>query len=279
VKLAAVSLPPVAHQRLMRDWQAANEQPTLWGREGLDLGIKAAVVREIDARTAASIILKYEYLGTMPAVTLLCYGIYFDGLLGGAAVYSPEYAENLGVWDRYGYTGKIILLARGASAHWAHEHTASKLIRGSMRLLPSRYEVVTATVDAQAGEIGTIYQACGFSYVGRMRADNPLSSTSTATRAAGRIDGQIVAGRSYRRNAAYVDEKITTESKARYFAFRGSRTTQRTHAHAIAALIQPYPKRTTTGGGWAQSELALTIRRPHPAGSTWKLAAEWEPGS
>ena len=97
-----------------------------------------------------------------------CFGIFFDGHLGGAVVYGPEYGENLGVWDRYGFTGKIIALKRGACLHWAHPHAASKLIRRSMDLLPERYEVVTATVDAAAGEIGTIYQACGFHYVGVM---------------------------------------------------------------------------------------------------------------
>jgi hypothetical protein len=37
-----------------------------------------------------------------------------------------------------------------------------------MDLLPERYQIVTATVDAAAGEIGIIYQACGFDYVGVM---------------------------------------------------------------------------------------------------------------
>ena len=53
--------------------------------------------------------------------------------------------------------------------HWAHEHSASKLIRRSIRLLPERYRVITATVDAMAGEIGTVYQAAGFDFVGVMR--------------------------------------------------------------------------------------------------------------
>jgi hypothetical protein len=233
-----------AHQRIVRDRLEVEDLGGLFGRwwESLDLSIATAEVREIDHATASTIILRYEWLGTMPAVTLHCFGIYFGGALGGAVVYSPEYAENLGVWDRYGYTGKIILLARGACAHWAHPHAASKLIRQSMRLLPRRYEVVTATVDADAGEIGTIYQACGFDYVGRMRSDNPLSRTSTATRTAGMIDGVMVAGRSYRRKAALAS-KVITKSKARYFAFRGSKKAQKVHRAALAPLARPYPKR------------------------------------
>src|SRR5262249_23603123 len=57
---------------------------------------------------------------------------------------------------------KIIALLRGACARWAHPHAASKLVRCSMRLLPEKYKVVTATVDGDAGrgwhhlEVGTI---------------------------------------------------------------------------------------------------------------------------
>ena len=34
----------------------------------------------------------------------ILFGIYFDGNLGGAVVYSTEYIENLGHWDKYDYT-------------------------------------------------------------------------------------------------------------------------------------------------------------------------------
>src|SRR5260221_107121 len=81
---------------------------------------------------------------------------------GGVVIYGDEPGENLGVWDRYGYRGKILGLLRGACLHWAHPHSASKLIRRSMDLLPERYRVITATVDRAAGEIGTVYQAAGF---------------------------------------------------------------------------------------------------------------------
>jgi hypothetical protein len=116
------------------------------------VGIRTALVRPITIAEAKAIIVQYEWLGTLPAVTRHCYGIFFDGELGGAVVYGDEYGENLGVWDRYGYSGRIIALLRGACLPWAHPHAASKLIRRSMDLLPERYRVVTATVDALAGE-------------------------------------------------------------------------------------------------------------------------------
>lgn len=248
----------VAHQRLIRDRLAQTEAGDgLFGAywEDLDRSIGNAEVREVDHATARAIIEKYEWLGCMPAVVYHSFGIYFDGVCGGVVCYSPETSENLGSvarltgkggadWSKYGYEGKMILLSRGACVHWAHPHAASKLIRRSMDLLPAKYEVVTATVDAAAGEVGTIYQACGFDYVGSMREDTH--------RAGWRIKGKIWNSRSMRRTAGstrwedvvrmFPDaELVPQHSKGRYFAFRGRYA--RSHRKAIAHLIQPYPKR------------------------------------
>lgn len=162
-----------AHQRTVREQrESVAGKDNLFGEwwRIIDTDISKAVVKKVNYNTAKAVIEEYEWLKCMPLVSLFCYGIYFEGNCGGVVVYSPEYAENLGVWDKYGFTGKMLLLSRGACVHWAPPNSASKLIRGSMRLLPPQYEVITATVDPLAGEVGTIYQACGFNYVGQMRA-------------------------------------------------------------------------------------------------------------
>jgi len=229
---------PKAHQRVIREQRATEDSDVdLFGRwwEGVDLSPNKCRVREISYQTAEKVILDYEWLARMPAITSHHFGIYFDGHLGGVAVYAPEYAENLGVWDTYGFTGKIILLARGACVHWAPPYAASKLTRWSMRLLPARFEVVTATVDAIAGEVGTIYQACGFDYVGRM---------SRSSRTSFKVCGRDVSERRVRGKygvGAPGLERVRSETKGRYFAFRGPYAPER--RQAIAHLIKPYPKR------------------------------------
>jgi hypothetical protein len=70
--------------------------------------IKRAVVRPITLAQARSLILPYEWLGCMAAVSRYAFGIFFNGELGGAVVYGDEYAANLGVWDRYGYGGRTV---------------------------------------------------------------------------------------------------------------------------------------------------------------------------
>ena len=180
----------------------------------------------------------------MPALARYCFGIYFGEHLGGAVVYAHEPGENLGVWERYGFGGKIITLARGCCLPWAHPHAGSKLISASIRLLPERYKVVTASVDRAAGEIGTIYQACGFAYVGVMRSGGRVLIR--------RHDGSTLSGRQARRRfgteavsalRALGLDAVPVPRRARYFAFRGSRAERRRLRLAIQKLVKPYPTR------------------------------------
>jgi hypothetical protein len=76
-----------------------------------------------------------------------------------------ERSYPLGATAAASYADRIL---RGACLPWAHPHSASKLIRRSMALLPDRFRVVTATCCAAAGEVGTIYQAAAFDYLGQM---------------------------------------------------------------------------------------------------------------
>ena len=231
------TVPAKAHQRVVRERLAAAAA----GRRRLSVDIATAEVRPISFAQAKAIIQQYEWLGTMPAVTRYCFGIFFAGRLDGAVVYGDEYGENLGIWDQFGYTGKIIALTRGASAHWAHKDAGSKLIRGFMDLLPERYKVVTATVDAMAGEIGTIYQACGFDYVGPMQAGRRLLVNYK-----GRLMSERQARQKFGTGSMAALSRLgirttTVPRRARYFGFR--RNERDRLRPAIAHLVRPYPKR------------------------------------
>jgi hypothetical protein len=215
--------------------------------ERIDRSIENAVVREISVSEAKPIIEKYEWLKTMPAIVHHCYGIYYDGAIGGVVVYGVEYAENLGVWDKYGYTGKIICLARGACLPWAPANTASKLIRTSMNMLPEKYKVITATVDKTADEVGIIYQACGFDYVGVMSKGGNKASIIAP-------DGKHMSERgAYSIYGTRSIEKLenmglnvaSVPRKGRYFAFRGSKKERKELRSRIQHLTKPYPKRAT----------------------------------
>jgi hypothetical protein len=238
----------MAHQKIIRDRRAAERSDAdMFGNwwQGIDIDIAKADIREVSYETAKAIIEKYEWLGTMPAVSRFYYGIFFGGCCGGVVVYGDEYAENLGVWDKYDFTGRIIALLRGACVHWAHPHSASKLIRESMKLLPAKYKVITATTDSTAGEVGTIYQACGFAYVGTMSAGGKRASVNTKSGKAmsGRQAGRIYGTRGHDALTALGVDNDAVPRKGRYFGFRGSRSEIKQMEKAISHLVKPYPKR------------------------------------
>ena len=246
-----------AHQRIVREEKEIEDAHNVFGKwwEDIDTDIKKAVVKPIERKQAQEVIEQYEWLGCMPAMVKYCFGIYFENNLGGVVVYSHEYSENLGHWDKYDYTGKMILLSRGACVHWAHPHSASKLITSSMKMLPAKYKVVTATVDELAGEIGTIYQACNFYYIGSMRENNPNVKSPKSSRFGVLINGKLYGARSIRQkigtqrkadilakwpNAKFVPQK----AKKRYFYFLGNKKERKYYKKQIEQFIKPYPKRS-----------------------------------
>lgn len=259
------------HQKIVRDQMAVCENERgLFGEwwDEINLAPENASVKQINNVTAKAIIEKYEWMGCMSAVTWFSYGLYFDGNCAGVVCYGPEYSENLGKqareqgrkcadWSKYGYEGKMILLNRGACVHWAPPYAASFLIRHSMRLLPAKYEVVTSTTDPLAGEIGTVYQAAGFHYIGSMRESNQRVNSGAGDRDAWIWRDKLYGSRAVRSKcgstkASDVEKnmpgakKIKQESKRRYFVFRGSRAAQKKHRAAIEHLIKEYPKRSKT---------------------------------
>ncbi len=235
----------VAWQYLMRKEKEKEETAENQYWKDLNLSLRDAVIKPIDRALAKKMIEEYEWLGCMPAVSQYYFGIFFDDVCGGVVVFGTEYVENRGSWDKYGYTGKIILLSRGVCLHWTPKNTNSKLIMSAIKMLPEKYEVVTATVDRKAGEFGTIYQACNFHYVGAMRKNKRVAFI---------IDGKLVTDRSLRSRFGTSSRKIIQEllpdaqyvpqhSKERYFLFRKN---QAEHLKAIEHLLKPYPKRDET---------------------------------
>jgi hypothetical protein len=105
-KATAGKSPQKAHQRIIRERLAAKSP------ESAAVDIRGAQVRPITLAEARALIEVYE---PMSAVSRFAFGIFFDRRCGGAVVYGDEYTENLGVWDRYGYRGKIIALLCGCS--------------------------------------------------------------------------------------------------------------------------------------------------------------------
>ncbi len=161
---------PVCHQKILKDQIAeSGADEDLFGKwwDGIDTGIGAAELREVSISTAAQIIEKYEYLGTMCNAPIKAYGIFWEGNCGGVVVFGAVSPPNVAASVSKGHPKRVIQLARGASVHWAHKHASSKLIGYALREVAKLgYWFVVAYSDPDAGEIGTVYQATNWLYCG-----------------------------------------------------------------------------------------------------------------
>lgn len=243
----------VAYQYQVRVKKAMEESENPYWL-GADLDLKKAIVKPVDRTLAKRIIEEYEWLGCMPAVSMFYFGIFFGDVCGGVVCFGTEYSENLGCWDKYGYSKKMLLLNRGVCLHWTPKNTGSKLIMRAIKMLPSKYEVITATTDHLAGEVGTIYQACNFYYVGSMRDSNPNVKSKNGDRFGVVINNKLYSARACRAKfgsqkkadilAKHPDAQfVKQQSKHRYFFFRGSPETLLQHKTAMQHMIKPYIKR------------------------------------
>lgn len=161
-----------AHQRIIREQKQLTDSGGLFGYPK-DVNIKEAVLKETDYQTAKRIIEDYEWLGTM-GTTQYHYGIYFDGVCAGVVCFGYFQAMNTNsgghpyapyVGEKYAQQG--IQLTRGACIYWAHEHSGSKLIAYGLKEMSRKgYKYCIAFSDPEAGEIGTLYQATNWYFIG-----------------------------------------------------------------------------------------------------------------
>jgi hypothetical protein len=149
----------VAHQRIIRERKMAEEPRT--PARSLD----GYTVETVGRVQAASIISKYEWLGTMGRATI------FIGL------FSPIRELEGVVCFGHGPAGAIrnligspaLCLERGACVHYAPPNAASFLISRACKLIYRLTGVASffAYGDPMAGEYGAVYQAAGWTYLGQ----------------------------------------------------------------------------------------------------------------
>jgi hypothetical protein len=120
----------------------------------LDYSIEAITQKE-----AADFIRRFEYLGTAGR----CHARY------GARNAAGELAAVAIFGAAAPMPPHTITLERGACAPWAHPHTASWFIPKVIRRAAQdhRWHTFIAYADPEAGEVGTVYQASNWIYLGQ----------------------------------------------------------------------------------------------------------------
>jgi hypothetical protein len=134
------------------------------------INLRECEVELITAKDASSIILNYEWLGTMAPYPWRCFGLKHDGVLIGASVFVTRKNGNV-PYTLFGH--RSCALVRGAVVHWAPNNAASFMTNRAVKLIGAAHEEIklaVSFVDSEAGEIGTIYQAAGWRFLGWKQA-------------------------------------------------------------------------------------------------------------
>ena len=149
----------IAHQKIIRE-HLRDDHP-------VPVDFSKAEVREIELSLAKTIILKYEYLGTMGSARR-AFGLFFDGELGGVECFGATGGTNTaqsicGPENMH----RVMTISRGACVSWAHPHSASYLIARACKLMAREGKnIFIGYCDPDAGERGIIYRASNWYFCG-----------------------------------------------------------------------------------------------------------------
>ena len=148
-----------------------------------------------EKNNAVEFIKRYEWLGTITQYSTHYFGAYYKGVLGGVLIFSMPNAFS----KLLGENTKNIerLISCGACASWTPKGLASSFLMWSIKYMVKNtpYRLFTAYSDPTAKELGTIYQACNFYYLGKQSGTN--------IRYINPYTGKIVSDRFFRQRTAY----------------------------------------------------------------------------
>jgi len=224
-------------------------------------------VRQIDAEHAKPIIRAYEWLGTMGR-SVICTGLLSrdNEILGVACFGWPGSPESRNICGR-DLAHLAICLERGACVHWAPKNAASFLIARSCQLVAQdhNYRIFYAYADEDAGEIGTVYQACNWLYIGQGVGRTPGRLREYFIDPA----GHVVSSRSLRHRRITKSDAIRQgwqviyqHPKHKYIFLEGDRREQKQLREMLRYPVLPYPKRSPA--------VAPPIRPAEDADDPWR---------
>jgi hypothetical protein len=240
--------PPISSKA----WQRQQLEKQAWEDQRLSLAdIRSCRVEAVPRDEAKVFILRYEWLGTMGR-SRATYGLRApDGELIGAAVFGwPASPESRDICGRQ-HRDRAVCLERGACAPHAPLNAASFLISRAtaMAAADHGWSIFYAYADPEAGEIGTVYQACNWLYLGqgigrdgkhRLRQDWMIPEENN----------KVIASRSLRHRGVTINQAkergwipVYKHPKHKYCTFEGPRAQRRGLLRDLRYPVQPYPKR------------------------------------
>lgn len=197
-------------------------------------------VREISSNESHNLILTQHYAKRLPSISH-AFGLLRFGKLAGVCTFGTPSSSTLlrGVCGE-NFADKVIELNRLVLTDNL-PNEASRLVAGSLRLLP-KPKIVVSYADTAQSHIGLVYQACNFFYTGlSTKFLDPvvkgLEHQHHATYAHGLTNAQVV--------EKYGKENVTfieRSRKHRYVIFIGSKRERKKFKNHLKYSILSYPK-------------------------------------
>lgn len=138
---------------------------------------------------------RHEWLGNLSQMTTHWFGSYHKGVLAGVILFNMPNAFSKALGENTPQLERLI--SRGACISWSPKCLASHMLMWCIKWMVknTQYRLFVAYSDIEAKEIGQIYQACNFFYLG--------NSSGTNTRYINPYTGKIVSDRFFRTTSAY----------------------------------------------------------------------------
>jgi len=177
-----------------------------------NLKVSDFVLEAVDKATyfdeVKAFIERHEWLGRMSLYPTHIFTARYKGILAGVvimdmpSVFSKMLGENTKKIER--------LISRGACISWSPKNLGSSLIMFAIKWMVknTQYRLFVAYSDVEAKELGTIYQACNFYYIGKKSGAKKQYKIES---------GRWVSDRYFRARSVYKrlakDDGITWEDK------------------------------------------------------------------
>lgn len=155
----------------------------------------ANVVDKDKQNEMVSFIKRHEWLGNISQYTTHWFSACYKDKLAGAMLFNVPNAFSKMLGDNTPQLERLI--SRGACISWSPKNLASNFLMWCIRWMAknTRYRLFTAYADPIAKELGTIYQACNFYYLGQ--------NSGTDRRYINPYTGKLVSDRFFRQRTAY----------------------------------------------------------------------------
>lgn len=153
------------------------------------------VTDKSDKQQLKAFIERHEWLGNLSQYTTHWFACYHKDVLAGVILFNMPNAFSKMLGEETPQLERLI--SRGACISWSPKNLASSLLMWAIQWMVdnTQYRLFTAYSDPTAKEIGTIYQACNFYYLGQ--------KSGTTTRYINPYTGKMVSDRFFRQKTAY----------------------------------------------------------------------------